>query len=93
MKFALLLLSLLSVNAFVGPVSVAAPLRTSSPTMQQQPQEPPKAPKNGWTLTLAGGSRTVADVYKDQAKAAKSYIQKDEVEMDYKRTKAGWTTN
>lgn len=32
-----------------------------------------KAPKSGWTLTLAGGTRTVADVYEDQKKAAKKY--------------------
>lgn len=51
-----------------------------------------KAPKSGWTLTLAGGTRTIADVRAARKKAEKSYVQKDEVECDITRYEGGWTT-
>ena len=59
--------------------------------MQEAPA-PHKAPSSGWSLTMNGGVRTIADVYADQKKAAKSYIQKDEIESDLKRYETGWTT-
>ena len=90
MKLTLLVASALSINAFVLPGPAVAPVRTTGLAMNEGPPKPPKA---GYTLTLAGGQRTVADVYKDQKKAAKSYVQKDEVELDIKRCQKGWTTN
>ena len=79
-------------NGFVLPGPAVAPVRTTALSMNGAQAEPPKAPKAGWTLTMAGGQRTVQDVYADQKKAAKGYIQKDEVECDIKRTEKGWTT-
>ena len=49
------------------------------------------APKKAWTLTLAGGVRTVDDVRKAQQKAAKALTEKDG-ECDLKRYEKGWTT-
>ena len=36
-----------------------------------------KAPKSGWTLTMAGGTRTVEDVWAAAEKAKKSYWPMD----------------
>ena len=90
MKMMVVGLGALSASAFVlpGPAVAPAPMRVNTPVMQEQP----KAPKSGWTLTLAGGSRTIEDVRAARKKAEKSYIQKDEVECDIKRYEVGWTT-
>ena len=48
-----------------------------------------KAPKAGWTLTTAGGARTMEDLHKDKEKARKSY-QGKEIERDIDRTTKGW---
>ena len=48
-----------------------------------------KAPKAGWTLTTAGGARTMEDLHKDKEKAKKSY-QGKEIERDIDRTAKGW---
>ena len=90
MKIALILASLLGATGF-------APMRTTVLTMQADPAatrdaSPPKAPKSGFTLTLAGGQRTMEDVRKAQRKAAKSMdiYAKTEPELDLKRTESGW---
>lgn len=84
---AIVLASVLSGNAYVLPGPAVAPMRTSGLAMQQ---EPPKAPKSGWSLTMAGGTRSVADVYADQRKAAKNSYQKKDVECDIERYEKGW---
>ena len=90
MKIALILASLLGATGF-------APMRTTVLTMQADPAatrdaSPPKAPKSGFTLTLAGGQRTMEDVRKAQRMAAKSMdiYAKTAPELDLKRTESGW---
>lgn len=90
MKIALILASLLGATGF-------APMRTTVLAMQADPAatrdaSPPKAPKSGFTLTLAGGQRTMEDVRKAQRKAAKSMdiYAKTAPELDLKRTESGW---
>jgi len=87
MKLALLLLSVLSVSAYVLPGPVTRPPQRSSLVMN----EAPKPPKKDYMLTLNGGVRTVADVYADQKKAAKKYEGKDVTHGGYNA--GGWTTN
>ncbi len=92
MKIVLLFASLFGAHAFVLPGPATAPLRVAVVSMNGA--EPVKAPKSGWSLTMAGGERTVEDVYKAQQKAAKSediYAQR-EPELDLKRTEKGWNT-
>lgn len=85
-RFLALALIVAFASAFTAPIAARASM---SITMQQQPQEPAqKAPSSGWTLTMAGGERTVDDVKKAQKKAAKSYDQKDG--CDDKEYKKGW---
>lgn len=86
----LLLVSVLSVNAFVLPGPTVAPLRATALAMKEA--EPKPVPKKDWTLTLAGGTRTVDDVWKAQKKAVKAYVQKEEVFCDVKNYEKGWTT-
>ena len=86
-----LLMSALSGAAYVlsgGPA--VAPMRANVPAMQEM--QPPKAPKAGWTLTMAGGVRTMADVRTDQQKAAKKYMNDKDGQCDLKRYQTGWTT-
>ena len=81
-------------TAAAGDVKTAAvaPLRVV-PAMNA-PEEVKPAPKSGWTLTMAGGARTVDDVWASQEKAAKKYMSgagKDG-ESDIKAYEKGWTT-
>ena len=67
MQTALLLASALSANAFVIPAPTAAPMvRSSIVAMNEATRdaEPPAAPSSGWSLTMNGGVRKVADVWK-----------------------------
>ena len=86
-----LLISALSGAAYVlsgGPA--VAPLRTTALVMND-PQQP-RAPRSGWSLSMGGGQRTLADVRRDQRKAAKKYMAEKEGECDIKRVQSGWTT-
>ena len=90
MKLTLLLVSALSANAFVLPGPVAAPPRCGV-FMNEEPKKP--FPKAGWTLSLNGGQRTIADVYKAQKKAAdKENLYKNPVKLGGYNSD-GWTTN
>ena len=51
----------------------------------------PTAPKSGWSLTLNGGTRSIAEVYAAQKKAAKKYAGDDVSIGGY--SSSGWTTN
>ena len=78
-------------SAFVAPF---APAQRSMIVMQEQPEK--KAPKSGWSLTMAGGQRTVADVYEARDKARKAY-EKTTMGEDGKsdltmKVYKGWTT-
>jgi len=84
-RFLLLALFVAFASAFHSPMAARSQLDVSM-------NEAPKAPKSGYTLTMAGGQRTVADVYAAQKKAAKAEALKNEVELDIKRTQKGWTT-
>ena len=90
MKLTVLVASALSANAFVLPGPAVAPVRMNGLVMNEEPQMKP-APTSGWSLTMAGGQRTVEDVMKAQKKAAKSQSGKDG-ECDIKRYEKGWTT-
>ena len=58
-------------------------------------EAPKKAPKSGWTLTMANGQRTREDVYAARDKARTAY-EKGTMggygESDISRTEKGWTT-
>ena len=86
---------LFAAPAFVAPAS-AVVSRRAAVTMNEATRDsaPPvhKPPSSGYTLTLNGGTRTIADVYASQAKAAKGYMKGDG-DCDVKRTNKGWTTN
>ena len=100
------LASALSGNAYMLSGPAAMPMRASFPTMNfpavpgsgnfpdeaTRDEAPKAAPKSGWTLTMAGGTRTVEDVYAAQKKAAKAYIQKKDVELTSDKRNSGWTT-
>lgn len=75
-----LLTSALSIAYLLQGGPAVAPVRANMVVMQQnQPTPAPTAPKSGWSLTMAGGERTVEDVRKAQEKAKKSYNGKDDV--------------
>ena len=91
-------------SAFMAPFVPAA--QRSMIVMQEQPtgmRTPApagtpmkKAPKSGWSLTMAGGQRTVADVYEARDKARKAY-EKTTMGEDGKsdltmKVYKGWTT-
>lgn len=89
-RFTVIALLLAVSNAFMAPALHA---QRSSIVMQEQPR--PKAPKAGWTLSMAGGVRTMEDMRKDQAKAKKAYEKSTmggDGESDMKRYETGWTT-
>tara|TARA_B110001452_G_scaffold251078_2_gene239808 strand:+ start:300 stop:572 length:273 start_codon:yes stop_codon:yes gene_type:complete len=86
---------LFAAPAFVAPAS-AVVSRRAAVTMNEATRDaaPPvhKAPSSGYTLSLTGGVRTIADVRADQAKAAKGYTKGDG-SSDLKRINKGWNTN
>ena len=90
---ALLLASALNINAYVLPGPVVAPVRATITMDALATRDPAgdvkKAPSAGWTLTTAGGARTMADLMKDKEKAKKSYEGKA-IERDVERTMKGW---
>lgn len=96
MKIAFLVGSALSANAYVLPGPAVAPVMRSGAISMQElvVADVKKAPSSGFTLSMAGGVRTVADVYAAQEKARKKediYATRD-AEVDVKRTQGGWTT-
>mmetsp|Transcript_39784 Transcript_39784/g.65955 ORF Transcript_39784/g.65955 Transcript_39784/m.65955 type:complete len:94 (+) Transcript_39784:66-347(+) len=93
MKFTLLFFaSALSINAYLLPGPAVAPLRTNVLVMSEA--DVMKPPKKDFMLTLAGGTRTIEDVYAAQKKAAKAYNSlKADGECDIKSYQKGWTTN
>lgn len=61
--------------ARAAPARAPAPARASPAAAQGGSKK--KAPSSGWTLSLAGGERTLEDIKKAQKKAAKAYESKD----------------
>ena len=82
-----------TVNAYILPAPVVAPVRATiimdAGATRDTSESVKKAPKAGWTLTTAGGARTMEDLQKDKVKAKKSYEGK-EIERDVERTTKGW---
>ena len=101
------LASALSGNAYMLSGPAAMPMRASFPTMNfpavpgsgnfpdeaTRDEAPKAAPKSGWTLTMAGGVRTLDDVYAAQKKAKKAYNGGQDGKSDLSRYQKGWTTN
>ena len=70
----------------------APPVAFTTPPTRATDFARDKAPTSGYTLSLDGGERTIADVKAAQVKAAKGFTKADG-DSDLKRVQKGWTTN
>uniref|UniRef100_A0A7S0PYM9 Uncharacterized protein n=1 Tax=Coccolithus braarudii TaxID=221442 RepID=A0A7S0PYM9_9EUKA len=96
-----LLVSALSINAYVLQGPAVSPVRMNGVVMNAEPPRTsamvgkvvPTAPKAGWSLTMAGGQLTKEMLRKAQQKAAKEYAGPDDISGvpdDLKRYSKGW---